>query len=255
MEGKLGSKTHSIKIHPFVYKAAAILVLAVGLGFFAANYFLPTSLIVIRTGENELQRVNLSDGSTVILNENSVFKFPREFEDSGYRKVYLFGQGFFEIAKDDNQPFKIVGSSTTTEVLGTSFDLKSYKKNSQINVVTGKVIFRDKNNNERVVLKEGYSAKSTSKGTVVRHEIDEQMMTWRYGELDFKSQPLKEVAKVLSKHYKVKIKLKEGIENCLITSRFENKSLDEILEVLNVIANIESEKDEKGVVNLSGPSC
>ena len=52
----------------------------------------------------------------------------------------------------------------------------------------------------------------------------------------------------------VKIKADDTIKNCLITSSFENKELDEILSILEAIANIKNEKKGK-IIRLTGPGC
>lgn len=256
VEKRMGKKAAKIfRIHPAVYRIAAVLVVAVGLGFFYNSYFAPSKLIIAKTGKGELQNVQLSDGSFVMLNQNSTLKFPREFADGKSRKVYLNGQAFFDVARDEDRAFKIIGKSSITEVLGTSFDLIAQKEYSQVNVVSGKVAFKESNGEGLVTLTKNQKAVLMDKKIQVSGHLDTKLLAWRFGELEFKSTPLKEVAKTLSKHYQVKIKMDEGIENCLITTKFENKSIEEVLEVLQLIANIESETNDKGVILLSGPSC
>lgn len=255
VERRIGKGTKVFKIHPNVYRIAAILVLAVGLGFFYNSYFAPSKLIIAKTGRGELQNVKLSDGSFVMLNENTTLKFPREFAEGKSRKVYLNGQAFFDVARDESRAFRIVGKSSVTEVLGTSFDLIAQKDYSQVNVLSGKVAFKESNGTQQVTLTKNQRAELVNSKMEVSERLNTKQLAWRFGELEFKSAPLREVAKTLAKHYQVKIKMDEGIENCLITTKFENKSMEEILEILKLIANVESETNEKGVIFLTGPSC
>ncbi|UXP31371.1 FecR domain-containing protein [Reichenbachiella agarivorans] len=238
---------------PTVYKIAAAVVMAVGLAFFSVSYFLQPNLIALKTGEGEVIQVVLPDGTEVIVNEKSSFKYPEEFGE-GSRKVYLYGQAFFNVARDEAHSFKIIGLSTVTEVLGTSFDLIAKRTYNHINVVSGQVSFKSKETNKKVVLSMDERAVYTESKMEVFQGLDNSTLAWRLGELNFQSAPLAQVAAVLEKHYNVKIRLEGNIGACLITSKFQGKTIEEVLSILKLIANIESSQ-EGNLLILSGPSC
>src|SRR5690606_33837898 len=84
--------------------------------------------------------VTLPDGTQVNLNYESQLKFPKVFEGN-IRKVELIGEAFFEVVKNDTMPFIVKTGDVETEVLGTSFNIRSYERGqtAEVSLVTGKV--------------------------------------------------------------------------------------------------------------------
>ncbi|MEO9967804.1 MAG: FecR domain-containing protein [Reichenbachiella sp.] len=238
----------------WLYRLAAMITLAIGLGFAVHELQFDSNLLVERTSNDETRKIELADGSVVWLNENSVFKFSKSF-DEDERVVTLDGQAYFDIAKDPNRPFIISGEKTTVEVLGTSFNLISTAKYSNINVTSGRVAFALADDREiEVVLHKGTQATFEKNQLIKNESFNDNAASWMTKDFVFKSSPLSQVVNTLSEHFDVKIKVDDTIKNCLITSSFENKDLDEILATLEAIANIKNEKKGK-VIRLSGPGC
>ena len=48
----------------------------------------------------------LSDGTKVILNAATTFRYPTSFGEKN-RMVYLEGEAYFEVAKDEEKPFVV----------------------------------------------------------------------------------------------------------------------------------------------------
>lgn len=84
--------------------------------------------------------VKLEDGSTITLQPGAGIKYPMHFL-SGKREVILEGDAFFEVTKNPDAPFLIYNRKIVTQVLGTSFNIKSNKLTHEIEVSvrTGKV--------------------------------------------------------------------------------------------------------------------
>ena len=82
----------------------------------------------------------LPDSTFVSLNADSKISYPAKFSASK-REVYLEGEAFFDVKRDVNRPFLIYANGSTTEVLGTSFNVNAYPSENivEISVVTGKV--------------------------------------------------------------------------------------------------------------------
>jgi ferric-dicitrate binding protein FerR (iron transport regulator) len=73
-------------------------------------------------------------------------------------------KGFFEVAKDKTKPFSVVTSQPGNKVLGTHFNVSSYKDEEtvQTTLLEGSVSVRDKST--AVVLKPGSQALSDGSG-------------------------------------------------------------------------------------------
>lgn len=130
------------------YKIAAALVLVAGLGYMVATRQATESPQVAIQSEHSRQTQDnmdvfyLPDSSIVYLNKHSKLSYPLAF-DQYQRTVTLEGEAFFKVRRDELRPFVIIAGETRTEVLGTSFGLKAYKTDKEIEMVvaTGKVAF------------------------------------------------------------------------------------------------------------------
>ncbi|WP_128548298.1 FecR family protein [Larkinella soli] len=96
--------------------------------------------IEIRNIAGKPQPVRLEDGSVAVLQPNSVLSYPEHFSRKN-RRVFLKGEAFFQVTKDPTKPFIVQAGDLTTEVLGTSFTVKSYEgaKTIEVAVATGRV--------------------------------------------------------------------------------------------------------------------
>ena len=92
------------------------------------------------TNLHDLKKITLEDGSIVTLGKESTITFPQHF-DGTQRQVRLDGEAFFDVTKDPERPFIVYAGELTTQVLGTSFNVKSYKgaETIEIQVITGRV--------------------------------------------------------------------------------------------------------------------
>jgi transmembrane sensor len=83
----------------------------------------------------------LPDSSVVELAVNSRVSYPSNFDSGSTRDIYLSGEAFFKVAKNPNKPFRVFANEIVTKVLGTSFKVRSFEKDSVIQVIvkTGKV--------------------------------------------------------------------------------------------------------------------
>ncbi|HLG40221.1 MAG TPA: FecR family protein [Chitinophagaceae bacterium] len=86
-------------------------------------------------------RLRLPDESVVELSPNSRIAYPNNFDSADTRDVYLLGEALFSVTKNPARPFRVFANEIVTKVLGTSFIIRSFEKDSTIKVVvkTGKV--------------------------------------------------------------------------------------------------------------------
>jgi ferric-dicitrate binding protein FerR (iron transport regulator) len=84
--------------------------------------------------------VHLPDGSLVILEPKAMVRYRDQFEGTK-REVYLEGNAFFKVTRNPKSPFYVYSKNIVTQVLGTSFFVKTnaLTKNVEVSVQTGKV--------------------------------------------------------------------------------------------------------------------
>ena len=150
-----------------------------------------TTIVVPRTGE---YFVVLSDGTKVWMNSGSQLTFPVRFcEDK--REVSLQGEAYFEVSEDKTKPFYVQADEVQVHVLGTAFNVMSYKDDGQVEValLRGKVSFDV--SEETYLLKPGEIAsweRGNQKTTVRKGDV-EAIIDWKVGRFNFEDMPLKEL--------------------------------------------------------------
>jgi transmembrane sensor len=88
------------------------------------------------------QRIVLPDHSMVVLQPKSSISYAAtDFERNAKREVYLSGKAFFDVTKNPDKPFFVYANELITKVLGTSFLIKAFDKDREVEVAvkTGKV--------------------------------------------------------------------------------------------------------------------
>jgi len=206
--------------------------------------------------ESESKRIVLPDGSTVILGLNSHFYWDDHFNVMN-RKVHLNGLAFFEVAPNAEKPFIIKTSSTTTEVLGTSFYLSDYKNehHASLQVIEGRVQF-DGDDTASLVQEAGSHIRYDKVNKIILPiTLGIQDYYQLNKELVFRDTPLKEVIATLEKCYAVQIKIEGDISNCTFSSKFKEKTIDYILNILAITYNSQLHSSNKSNYLLEKINC
>lgn len=86
----------------------------------------------------------MDDGTVVHLFPETQLQFPRSF-DGPERRVVLDGEAFFEVARNERQPFIVSAPGASVRVLGTSFNVKAYNNQPTVEavLVSGSVDIND----------------------------------------------------------------------------------------------------------------
>jgi len=196
--------------------------------------------------------IKLSDGTQVWLNSESQLKYPVSFVEGETRLVELvYGEAYFDVSpsiEHKGAGFKVYNNKQEVHVLGTEFNIKAYKDETNIytTLVEGKVDVNIENikqslkPNQQLKLDLKMNA-STIKVVDVYNEV-----SWKDGVFSFENKSLKEIMKVLSRWYDVEIVIdNKEIENEEFVGILrKNKKLDVILTSIKnfgIIKNFEIE--------------
>ncbi len=179
----------------------------------------------------------LADGSTIYLNGDSRLKYKIDSE-SEERKLYLEGEAFFDVARDESKPFVIGLEKSKVQVLGTSFNIQAYPDDEQIStsVVTGRVAFERSDDKSLVLLPGNKGVINKHQKSIEKYDVDNSKdVAWMNKALYFENTSLSEMAKSLYRMYGVKLKFTDGsLNNLKITAKFENEKIEEILKILEM---------------------
>jgi len=220
--------------------AAAVMVVAASVVLY--NYFSNARLSIIETGL-VAQEVTLPDGSLVTLNQNSKLTYSSSFNHSD-RSISLEGEAFFEVAHNPNKPFTISVKDASVEVLGTSFNVRGYNASEVLEVVvaTGTVKLSTPDKSAHVTLQAGDRGVYNPQQQTVQNEIntDVNFNAWKTRRLTFTEANLQTVVETLNQVYHANIVIAVPVpDTCLVTVRFDQQDLTDVLNVLKVTLNLE----------------
>ena len=159
------------------------------------------TLVVPRGGE---YMVELSDGTKVWLNSDSELRFPITFVGDR-RSVEIEGEAYFEVAKDEGKPFHVLAKGVDIKVLGTIFNVMTYRGRAITTLVEGKVCLTYKD--ESVLMVPDRQAEVIAEtGKILMREVDARNFTlWKDGVFYFENAALETIAERLSQWYDVNI--------------------------------------------------
>ena len=199
---------------------------------------------VVSTPAATTTLVTLSDGTRVMLNANSTLEYPASFDDAEVREVRLKGEAHFEVTKNPHRPFVVKAGEMQTQVLGTIFDVKAYRKDApKVTLMQGKV--KVSNADTEVEMRPGQTATLQSDKIVVS-KASPSASDWLEGDFDMDQVTLAEAMSDIGAWYnKTVVFQSQANMDKLIHFRFSRRaSLQEIITALNEmgVAKVRMEK-------------
>ena len=144
--------------------------------------------------------LTLIDGSKLWVNAGSRVVYPSSFSKN-MREIYVDGEIFAEIVHNEDWPFVVKTKTLIAEVLGTSFDIKTYEKDSlkTIVLVSGSLKINMKNGNAILFPNQMLSHDNNNVFQVTNVNPTEYT-SWKDGVLYYESENLEIIMDRLS-HY------------------------------------------------------
>lgn len=205
----------------------------------AENLADKSTLNEITTPRGGQYQMVLDDGTKVWINAESALKFPSDFKGSNDRQVeLLYGEVYFEVAKDKAHPFKVVSKSQTVQVLGTHFNINNYSDENSVKTTllegSVKVNLAANTPANAVILKPGEQSITAAGKPIQVKKIDARLeIAWKNGRIAFDEANLKDVMDMLQRWYNIKVSYTNYPENARFTgSVSRNRNISEILSVL-----------------------
>lgn len=209
----------------------------------------------------------LPDGSEVWLNSDSRIYFNKDF-NSPTREITLNGEAFFRVTKDTSRPFVVHTSAIDVKVLGTSFNVKAYEndQNIETTLITGSIEVKDRlePQNARILLRPkeklvfikpvsgpDRQVESVGKGLVApAYEIkalpagiaDSSVgeTSWVQNRLVFDGDSFQDLAIKMERWFNVQVVFKnQRVSTYRLRGAFENESLEQALKGLQLIVPFE----------------
>lgn len=256
----------------WIAAACIILFTVLSIGLMVGNQSASWNTVATRAGEQK--RMELPDGTIVILNGNTSLSFLINKE--GIRLAKLNGEAFFDVMKDPARPFFVVTDRFTTQVLGTSFNIDSHVDPS-VSVQTGlvKVVAVEAANvlplltpgktNLFTALIPKSKAKdpfvNTLQAAALVEASDKAVLSdssnawqlfkgvsgynWTNGELAFIDESAKMVIDKLARYYGTEVQADSSLLQERITISFSRKTEDQVFRTIAALCQARAVKENK----------
>ncbi|MRG48315.1 DUF4974 domain-containing protein [Chitinophaga sp. SYP-B3965] len=187
----------------------------------------------LSTPKGRLFRIVLPDGSRVWLNAASSLRYPTVFAGSE-RLVEVSGEAYFEVTHNSEMPFRVkISNGSEVEVLGTHFNINSYKEEGDVNITLLEGAVRCTNGNENAILKPGQQVRIGSHMNVLNDANMEKVMAWKNGIFNFNDATLEEVMRQLERWYDIEVVYEKGVPKLEFIGKMgRDLTLSEVLEGL-----------------------
>ena len=161
------------------------------------------TLEIPRGGEYLL---TLSDGTMIYLNSESTLSFPVKFQGKE-RKVYLTGEAYFKVAKNTEHPFVVTAGELEVLVTGTTFGVRAYKdeKDIQTTLESGQVTVKVEGKSVKLVPNKQVLFNKSTMGLEVRDVGVDLYLAWVDGRLVYDNCPLEKILTDLGRWYNIDV--------------------------------------------------
>lgn len=226
---------------PYWYSGvAATILLCIAFSFYFYNTEPKDDWIRLTAG-NSIETFLLPDSTAVTLSPQSTVTY-QSSDFRNKRRINMTGKVFFAVTKDTKHPFEVYGQLSRATVLGTRFQVSESSQESNVYVVSGKVLFAAKEQQEGIILTKGMEATLTcgrQKPEVVTPGSINQT-AWATKRFFFDNTPISEVLSELSSFYHIQLTADDTGKR--LNGEFTTNSLDEIIDLIENVLQIKIQK-------------
>ncbi|AHM58384.1 Fe2+-dicitrate sensor, membrane protein [Flammeovirgaceae bacterium 311] len=243
---------HGDRFYPL--KVASVVLLAIVASFVILKFTTPStqstaiSYISTEVPAGQKKTIRLADGTVVVLNAASKLVYPEKFAANS-REIELEGEAFFKVARDIRKPFTVKSGEVVTKVLGTSFNIRAYRAEADIEVAvaTGKVNVSHGDEAHNLLPGELVQYNAETKSLNVQEYDHQEVLAWKEGIIYFKDATYEEVKSTLERWYGVEIHSDAKVDNWQYTGSFKNENLKAVLMSIGYVKEFDFNISGKNV--------
>lgn len=219
------------------YAAVIALLVTSSLGVYSLlNTPETQQMITANVKSDSKSEIILPDGTKVQLNGATTITY--DVNSSKQRLVQLSGEAFFDVAKNPDCPFRVIANGLQIEVVGTSFNVNTYKKGVvETSLLTGQIKISGGSLPQEYILTPGEKATYSSINNALKiTQADVHVETgWCDDYLIFDSEPLIDVIEEIERWYGVEIELRyPQIGQDLLSGSFRHENIQNVIHSLSL---------------------
>ncbi|WP_160712529.1 FecR family protein [Chitinophaga solisilvae] len=236
------------KVHRLWYGAAAAAIIgAIAVVAFFWQHQQPQQPLALKwdtltNTTNNIQLFTMTDGSEVWLNTHSSVIYHQQYNHQ-QRELWLQGEAYFQVVKDEQRPFSVHTGSLTTTVLGTAFNISTSNKadgSIQVSLIEGKVAVSKEHAFNKILLPGQMLQYSNGQAPELTAFAPHEILDWKKGKIFFDNTMLADALAKLQQRYGYNIILEDThLRKKKISGEFNrDMSLEKILSTLEYVHNI-----------------
>jgi hypothetical protein len=200
---------------------------------------------------SKVQSIRLSDGTIAWLNMESTMHFPVSFSGK-QREVEITGEVYFEVSPDAARKFVVRTETSSTEVLGTHFNVNTYGQ-PVVTLLEGKVKFAGNGSEQLLAPCQQARLHPGSKKIHLDKSPDlEAVMAWKSGLFKLNNANVPTIMEQLSRWYDIDVNMGPGLNDVRFSGMMERKKdLAAVLEILSLTREVRFEKNGKSLTVLA----
>ncbi|HAH72360.1 MAG TPA: iron dicitrate transport regulator FecR, partial [Butyricimonas virosa] len=152
------------------------------------------------------------------------------------------GEAYFEVAKDPQHPFHVnARNGVNIEVLGTSFNVRSYTDENAIETVLEEGSVRMSQGKDAVILSPGNKAVYLPNEPIQLTTVNTELYTaWRHGQYIFMEESVENILKQLSRWYDIEVFYSNEAAKSVVFSGDVRKydDINTLLEAMEIAGGI-----------------
>ncbi|WP_229118692.1 FecR family protein [Bacteroides finegoldii] len=194
--------------------------------------------------------LTFEDGTKVHLNYNTTLKYPSHFSAAS-RTVYLDGEAYFQIAKDD-RPFRVITANGIVKQYGTSFNVNTHVAGvTKVVLVEGAISVLPNQGDEHKIHPGELAVLNGATQDVQISKVDiEPYIAWNSGRFVFDNCSLETLMEVISRWYDKKIMFEdEDIKTIRFTGDLDRYgSIIPILKAIQRVTHLEMDVEGEAII-------
>ncbi len=191
------------------YAAIVLLLIGLPLSWYAGRKAAKErdSYTTITSAAGDKTSMVLPDSTHVWLNSGSKLTFNNNFR-KGSRDVFLEGEAFFSVIRDEENPFFVRTAFCEVEVLGTRFNVKDYPNEEKMTTTVVEGSVRISSSRQQAVVKPRQKLvfhKPRKEMKIYKLEDTRPETEWKDGRLVFRNESLEDLKLKLERWFDVDI--------------------------------------------------
>jgi len=194
--------------------------------------------------------ISFADGSKLCLNAGSRAVYPVEFTEKS-REIFIDGEGYFEVAKDERRPFIVKTGMIEIKVLGTIFNVNAYSQDgkTEVALVNGsvQVVYR---NQQATQLQPDHVVEidHTTDQQLVKYVNINDYVCWKEGFLQFCKEKPDVVLRRIERYYATPIIIETQLDEYTISGKLDlRENITSTLEIIEKLIPVRYQIDNNKI--------